>query len=307
MPAYGCLPKTPDDRDYAFAPPETYTGAFVDLSTGFPQPPYDQGQLGSCVSNGTAAVIDYARAKQGLKPLDPPSRLFIYYVGRVITGQPINQDTGLQVRDGLTVANKYGAPPETDWPYNIAEFAVQPPTTAYADAVLDEAVKFGAVTAANIDATIASGYPVLLGFPVYSSFESTQTAQTGVMPVPNKATEQLLGGHCVVFCSTPKDGSLIPGGVPGVQYRLTRNSWGHDGTWGIPTQPGYFWFPVSEVTDGDASDFWVLTTVSDPNAPTPTPTPNPTPTPAPSPLDAVIASMRKAWAAFDAWLRARGI
>lgn len=40
---------------------------------------------------------------------------------------------------------------------------------------------------------------------------------------------------------------------------------------------------------------------------TPAPTPVPTPTPAPSPLDAVIASMRKAWAAFDAWLKARGI
>lgn len=61
---------------------------------------------------------------------------------------------------------------------------------------------------------------------------------------------------------------------------------------------------------GLGQDFAALT--GEPNpipapAPTPAPTPPPTPTPAPSPLDAVIASMRKAWAAFDAWLKARGV
>ena len=286
---YGRLPKTEDPRDYRFTPPRAYTGAFVDLSAGFPQAPYDQGQLGSCVSNGTAGILDFARKKQGLTPEDCPARLFIYYVGRVITNQPINQDTGLQIRDGLTVVNKYGAPPETDWPYNIAEFAVQPPTGAYADAILDEAVAYGAVADGNIDATIASGYPVVIGFDVYESFESDAVAASGIMPVP-KPGEQNVGGHCVVAVSTPIDGSKV-GGIAGILYRKCRNSWGT--SWG---QAGYFYMPVSVMDSSEASDFWVLTKVSDPNVPTPTPTttPTPTPTPVPSFPGALVAAVTAA-------------
>ena len=276
MSRYGCLPKTPDARDYQFRVTAPYSGAFVDLSAGFPEAPYDQGQLGSCVSNGTAAILDYARAKQGLAALRRPSRLYIYWYGRELSGQPIDQDTGLQVRDGLTVVSNLGAPPEDqDWPYDITKFAQRPPLKADADAKLDEAVKFGAVNVADIDATIASGYPIVFGFTVHSSFESAAVAQTGVMPVP-KHGEKDLGGHCVVACSTQIDGAQI-GGIPGVKYRLVRNSWGHDGSWGLPSKPGYFYMPVSVMDGPEASDFWVLTGVSDPNGPTPPPSPAPFP------------------------------
>ena len=271
MSRYGCLPKTPDARDHVFRAPQPYTGEFVDLSGQFPESPYDQGQLGSCVSNGVAAAVDFARVKAGLKPFDRPSRLFIYYQGRVRAGYPLDQDTGLQIRDGFTVIAKDGAPPESDWQYDITKFAERPPVAAYADAGHDVAVKYAAVDPGSIDATIASGYVVPFGFPVYESFESPTTAQTGVMPIPNKRTEKNLGGHCVVFCSTPRDGSLIDGGIPGVLYRKTRNSWGHDGSWGIPEEPGYFWFPVAEVTDGDSTDFWVVTVMGDPNVTPPVP------------------------------------
>src|SRR4051794_2830003 len=109
---YGRLPKTDDARDYLFRAPRPYTGGFVDLTDGFPEDPYDQGELGSCVSTGPAAILDYARARQGLPPLKRPSRLFVYYQGRVRGGYPLGEDTGLEVRDGLKVASKDGAPPE---------------------------------------------------------------------------------------------------------------------------------------------------------------------------------------------------
>jgi len=278
---YGCLPKTPDARDFTFAAPQPWTGEHVDLSGAFPQAPYDQGQLGSCVAQGTAAILDYARVKQGLQPLDPPSRLFIYYCGRVRSGQPIDQDTGLQVRDGLTVAAKDGAPPELDWPYDIARFADRPPALAYDIAATDQAVAYGSVPHGGIDAAIAAGYPVVFGFTVYSSFEDQRTAATGVMPVP-AGNEQVLGGHCVVACSTQLPGTYIPGANPALLYRLVRNSWGHDGSWGLPSKPGYFWMPTVVMDGGDSSDFWTLTHVEDPNVPTP-PTPTP-PQPDPGPV-----------------------
>lgn len=268
--AYGCLPKTPDTRDYLFRAPQPYAGAFVDLSAGFPEDPYDQGQLGSCVSNGTAAILDYARAKQGLTPVKRPARLFIYWQGRKLEGAPADQDTGLQVRDGLTAVAKFGAPPEdTDWPYDVATFAHAPSAKAVTDALLDEAVKFGAVQQTDIDATIASGFPVVFGFEVFESFESQAVATTGVMPVP-KPGERSLGGHCVVAVSTVKDGKDIPGAIPGVWYRKVRNSWGTG--WGLG---GYFWMPASVMDGAASSDFWVLTGVSDPHVPTPPPPPGP--------------------------------
>lgn len=275
MSRYGLIRKRPDRRDYRFAPPRRWTGEFVDLSAGFVGTPYDQLNLGSCVSNAVGAAVDFARKKQGLAPYLPPSRLFIYYQGRVRGGYPINQDTGLQIRDGFDVIAKDGAPPEATWPYMVERFAEKPPSVAYQEAADDQAVKYGAVADGDVDSTIASGYPVVYGFDVYESFESGTTASYGVVPVPDKRRERYLGGHAAVAATTPLDGSdPRVGGIAGVKYRKTLNSWG---MWG---RSGWYWYPVSEFTAGDASDLWMVTTMEDPAKPVPPPAPTP---PAPWP------------------------
>lgn len=283
--AYGCLPRTDDARDYRFRAPRPYTGEFVDLTAGFPEPPYDQGNLGSCVANGTVAAVDFARAKQGLAPLKRPSRLFVYYQGRVRGGYPIGEDSGLQIRDGFQVIAKDGAPPEdTDWPYDVARFAERPPATAYTDALLDQAVAYGAITAWDIDRTVASGYPVVFGAALHESFESDHVTRTGVVPMPEWG-ERYVGGHCMVIVSTRKPGAQIPGAVTSLDYYRVRNSWGT--SW---ADGGYCWLPVPLV-EQDASDFWVVTAMEDPHAPTPPgPPPRPEPSPAPAPGDLEAAA-----------------
>ena len=78
---------------------------------------YDQGQLGSCTGNAIAAAIEFDLAKQRVKKVFTPSRLFIYYNERVIE-HTVGQDSGAQIRDGIKSVNKLGAPPETLWPYS---------------------------------------------------------------------------------------------------------------------------------------------------------------------------------------------
>jgi len=296
--AYGLMRKRPDERDYRFAPPNRWDGSTeVDLAGLFPERPYDQGQLGSCVSQGTAGCADFARVRMGLAPMDRPSRLFLYYEGRRLAGYPLGQDTGLQIRDGFNALAKSGAAHEPLWPYEIERFADRPDGTVYADGLLNQALAYGSVEPGQIDDAIASGYPVCFGFDVYESFETQDVASNGVMPVPVKTREQVVGGHCMVFTSTPVPGTEIRGADPRRHYRKARNSWGL--SWGIPEDPGHAWFPADEVDNGDSSDFWVVTTMEDPGVPEP---------PGPAPDYAALVAAVKATsgdAAVMRWLGAR--
>jgi C1A family cysteine protease len=269
---YGRLPRTRDPRDFRARAPRPYTGAYVNLENRFP-PPGDQLDLGSCVSWGCTTAAAYAHAIAGRGWMDP-SELFTYYAARARAGYDTRQDTGLEIRDGFASLAKDGVAPERDWPYEVANFAIEPPATAYLDAADMEAVVYGVVPDDGVDNTISSGYPVVIGFDVFESFEDQDTADSGVMPMP-QTTEQIKGGHCVMLVSTPKPGSEIAGALPELRYRRARNSWGTG--WG---DGGWFWFPVPAMTY--ASDFWQVTSVSDPTPPVP-PEPLPDPAAAPSP------------------------
>ena len=247
---FGWLRDIPDQRDHLYAAPVAALVALppsIDLRNQCPTV-YDQGQLGSCTANGIGGAIQFDRMKQKLTPDFVPSRLFIYYNERVIE-HTVNSDSGAMIRDGVKSVSKQGVCPETDWPYDITQFAKKPPTNCYKEALQYKAVQYQRLlqNVNQLKGCLASGYPFVFGFTVYDSFESQTVAQTGIVPMPGSA-EQVLGGHCVVAV-----------GYDDSQQRFViRNSWGTG--WGMQ---GYCTMPYAYLTDANlASDFWTIRLVA---------------------------------------------
>lgn len=245
---YGWLKDRPDFRDFQFEIPHQISAVAlppeVNLTSIMPAP-FDQGQIGSCTGNAWSGAALYAAIKNGLPDHLTPSRLFIYFNERAIEGTT-SSDSGAQLRDGANALASKGWCDETLWPYNVAKFATKPPSACYGIAYHNKATKYASVRQDlnTLKATLFSGFPIPFGFTVYSSFETQQVADTGIVPLP-KASESVLGGHAV----------LLMGYNDGRNAFLVRNSWGT--SWGLG---GYFWMPYSYVTNPNlASDFWVLT------------------------------------------------
>jgi C1A family cysteine protease len=246
---YGWMRDLPDERDHIYGAPMTMFARgvpqAVDLRSHCP-PVYDQGQLGSCTANAIGGLLEFDRKKQGLSDF-VPSRLFIYYNERAMEGT-VGSDSGAQIRDGIKSVAKIGACPETDWPYDITKFTMQPPAKCYTDAKTDRALQYSRITQnlTQMLTCLASGFPFVFGFTVYDSFESPQVAQTGIMPMP-APSEQVLGGHAV----------MAVGYDNATRRLIVRNSWGP--RWG---QAGYFMMPYEYVVHPHyTSDFWTIRSV----------------------------------------------
>jgi C1A family cysteine protease len=220
----------------------------VDLTSKCP-PVYDQGQLGSCTGNAIAGAIQFEQMKQKMKSFTP-SRLFIYYNERV-KEHTVASDSGAQIRDGMKVVAKLGAPPEPDWPYDINQFADKPPASAFTDAAKNKVTSYQRVnrSLSQFKGCLASGYPFVFGFTVYDSFESTTVAQTGHASMP-QTNEQVVGGHAVMAVGYDDQN----------QWFIVRNSWGT--TWGMD---GYFTLPYQYLLETNLSDdFWTVRLVASP-------------------------------------------
>jgi C1A family cysteine protease len=252
---YGWIPDIPDHRDQVYAAPLAHVKklpAHVDLRPHCPHEVYDQGQLGSCTANAIAGAIEFDLLKQKAPAVFTPSRLFIYYNERAME-HTVNTDSGAQIRDGVKSVNKLGAPPESVWPYsdqNPGPFTEKPAAGIYTEAAKHKITAYQRVarSLAQMKGCLAAGYPFVLGFSVYESFESEEVAKSGDAPMPG-SDEQLLGGHAV----------LAVGYDDKAQRFILRNSWGPH--WG---KKGYFTLPYAYLLDGNLSDdFWTVRAVAE--------------------------------------------
>ena len=246
---YGWNRDLPDGRDFMYGAPPRVVSQLpesVDLRPGCP-PVYDQGQLGSCTANAIGGALEFAQIEEKQANPFTPSRLFIYYNERVIENT-VDSDSGAQIRDGVKSVHQLGAPPETEWTYDITKFSQKPPEQAYTDAKNYQSIVYQRVTPTlgQLKGCLASGFPFVFGFTVYESFESQEVASTGHLGMP-QTNEKQLGGHAVL-CVGYEDSS---------QTFIVRNSWGAD--WGIK---GYFTMPYPYLLQGTlASDFWTIRSV----------------------------------------------
>ncbi len=252
---YGWIPDIPDHRDHLYGAPirtlQTLPPS-VDLTAKCPAV-YDQGQIGSCTANAIGAALEFDRMKQGLADF-MPSRLFIYYNERAME-HTTGSDSGAQIRDGVKSVSKQGDCPETEWPYDPSPaqdnklLTKRPTPQCYKDAKKYTAVQYQRVdqSLAQMKGCLATGSPIIIGFTVYESFESSAVAQTGDAPMPSPG-EQVLGGHAVLVVGYDDATS---------RFRL-RNSWGTG--WG---KNGYFTLPYTYLTDSNlSSDFWTINVVN---------------------------------------------
>ena len=221
----------------------------VDISPMF-TPVFDQGHLGSCSGNAFAGALEYLENKKYFepgKPFSSLSRLFVYYCEREIEGD-IPDDAGAQLSDGIKALTNVGIASESTWPYLINRFAVKPSDEAYNDASARKITASARVSALDgmdvIKRTLLSGYPIVFGFMVYSSFESDIVAQTGVVNLPMPG-EQCQGGHAVVMVGYDDTTQTVK----------VRNSWGP--AWG---KGGYFTLPYAYIVNPSlTSDMWTIT------------------------------------------------
>jgi C1A family cysteine protease len=243
---FGWIPDIPDHRDYMFS--AIYRAipklpASVDLR-GICSPVEDQKALGSCTANSLVGALEYLERKDGV-PFTDLSRLFVYYNERVIE-HTVASDSGAMLRDGIKTLAKQGVCSEKNWPYVIAKFKNKPTKACYVEAGAHLITSYQRLqTLDDMRSCLAAGYPFIFGFTVYASFESSQVAKTGVVPMPASG-EAVLGGHAVVAVGYKNSTKRF----------IARNSWGT--SWG---QKGYFTIPYNYLTNPQlATDMWTVRT-----------------------------------------------
>lgn len=215
-------------------------------------PVWDQGKIGTCTAHAVAAAFAYEQRLQGMRAIDP-SRLFIFYNERALSGQKGIMPV-LHLRDALKAVAKRGVCHESLWPYSedLNILKRKPHKYAFSSATTKKVFEYHriphshkpAVLLKHIKHCLANGSPIVLGIALYASFETAAVMRSAVMPVPDTEREEFRGGHAVMAVGYDDQKKAV----------LIRNSWGRK--WG---ERGYFWMPYKLITNPKlAHDFWTI-------------------------------------------------
>lgn len=242
---YGAKRDFHDYRD-KFLPPGVVPSTLpprVDLRS-YAGPIKDQGQEGSCTGHAGSSDVEWQfRRYRNQSPILSPADL---YANELIKEGTFPNDDGAQPRTICQILNQVGVCEEGIDPY-VAGQIEKPSDTAAANAAQYKLGGYHRLTGLQDVLSClgnATPWPVLVSFQVYESFESENVQDTGMMPVPNVNSEELLGGHEVICLGYDLKAGLI----------LCQNSWGP--AWG---QSGFFQMPFEVVNNQNlCPDLWII-------------------------------------------------
>jgi hypothetical protein len=192
--------------------------ASVDL-TSYAAPPGDQGQVNSCAAWATAyTAFGYWENRLGI-PGGPLAPMYTY--SQVVIGQ----DGGSYITDNLDVAASQGVDSQADYAQGNYDWWDTPTAPEIANAMNWQLTGYqelttqvsgsSTVTQQSIEAALAKGIPVAIGFPVYENFDTLGSADHGYYA---GISGQYLGGHAVTALGYDSSGLRV------------ENSWGQ--SWG---------------------------------------------------------------------------
>lgn len=231
----------PDPRDlrHSYAPYRN----IVDLrETGFLPPIYQQYDTNACTAMAIGAAIEYMNMKEK-KPVFKPSKLFIYWNARLISGCT-DRDEGAEIRDAFKSLTRWGSAPDVDLPFLVENIYQEPSKKAYEDAKKEIITQYTRIpsTKKDIISALSCGRPIVFGFEMFENLFHDEVTKTGHIPMPEGKHH---GGHSMLIVGIDTDCVIV------------RNSWGLD--WG---EHGYGYMPFDYIeNDNLTGDFWTLDVV----------------------------------------------
>lgn len=215
-------------------------------------PVSDQGQLGTCVANGTADAFEIIKGIENPNNVKQLSRLFVYWNARLYDKDTSN-DNGTYVSNAMQSLVDYGICEESSWAYDESKVFTQPRLLAYKEAddnTLKAANFYKIVTSGqgrldDIETAVRANHPVVFGTSVGDALENYSGNPSTVFTAPTTS----LGGHCMVVVGVRRS--------PNLQFYI-RNSWGK--SWGID---GHAWFDGSYLANPVTDDLYVPTLMPD--------------------------------------------
>lgn len=220
----------------------------------------NQGIFGACTGFSIVKGLrEYLLMREG-RPFTPLSAGFLWYMERKDLGWP-NEDKGAPISLGMKILDTIGTDSDADFPYPSLQeqihflkehqndpSAVMPWVSRRpSPQQVAEAKKFRVYGIQQVNSLhgirkhLASGLPVIIGIPIYESFDTI--GPDGLAPVPHPDKEKLQGGHAITLVGYDNARQLL----------IVKNSWGAD--WG---DKGYFYLPYQFIRQGFAHDAWTV-------------------------------------------------